>query len=184
LAEKNKMELPINDAITSESSRESLKWFAALLLAVMLVGVTALAYWLPVKRYIVTCTKSQTISCELQRETSSEYQTWRGELGKNPIATVKIQTVRRGAARVFLYIDSETDNLFAAEFEGGGDVTQARSAAAKLNQFFSSEVTTPVRIVASPLRYLTRMLWGGVGFLSILVLVIYRELFNWKPSSR
>ena len=180
------MQMPTAAPINTSSSRsKTLKWGVAALLAVMLVGVSAIAYWLPVKRYIVTCTKLQIISCALQRETPSEHRTWQVDLGNNAIATVKIQPARRGSARVFLYLNSNFETFFAAEFEGGAAVAQAQAAAAELNHFFSSALPAPVRIVASPPAYLTWMLWGGIGFLCMLVLVIYREMFNWKhrPSS-
>ncbi len=165
---------------SSASRSELLKWVAAALLAAMLVGVTAIAYWLPVKRYVVTCRHSQTISCRLQRDTSSEHQSWNIELGSNPMATVKIQTVRRGSARVFLYLTSNSANYFAAEFEGGSARANAETAAAALNGYFSSAHSTSVRVVASPPEYLTWLLWGGIGFLVALVLVIYREMFTRK----
>lgn len=157
---------------------------AAALLAVTLAGVAAMAYWLPVKRYTVICTKLQTISCQLQRETPSDYPTWKVELGNSAIATVKIQPVRRGAARVFLYLSSASETFFAAEFEGGAAVLQAKTAAAELNQFFSSEFPASVRVIAHPPAYLTWMLWGAISFLGMFVLVIYRELFgqNRRPN--
>lgn len=167
----------------SPSRSGFLKCGVAVLLAVMLAGVSAIAYWLPVKRYVVACSKLQIISCELQRDTFSERRTWQVALGNHAIATVKIQPVRRGSSRVFLYLNSDSENFFAAEFEGGAAVAQAQAAAAELNHFFSSASATSVRIVASPPAYLTWMLWGGIGFLCMLILAIYRELFKVEASA-
>lgn len=165
---------------TSTFRSKLLKWGVAVLLAAMLVAVSAIAYWLPVKRYVVTCTKSQVIFCEFQRETSSEKRIWQVELDKSVIAAVRIQPVRRGSARVFLYLGSNSENIFAAEFEGDEAVAKAKAAAEELNHVFISEASVSARIVASTPAYLTWMLWGGIGFLAMFVLVIYRELFNWK----
>lgn len=159
---------------------ETLKWLAAVMLAAMLVGVTAVAYWLPVKRYVVTCTHSRTISCELQRDTASEHKRWNIELGDNPVAIVKIQPVRRGSARIFLYLTSNSGTYFAAEFEGGSARANANTAAELLNNTFSSTHPASLRVVASPPQYLTWLLWGGVSFLGALVLVIYKEMFSRK----
>ena len=162
------------------SLSEPLKWVATTMLAAMLVGVTAVAYFLPVKRYVVTCMHSRTISCELQRDTSSETKSWNVKLGSNPAAIVKIQPVRRGTARVFLYLTSNSGTYFAAEFEGGSARANANAAAALLSKNFSSTHSASVRVVASPPQYLTWLLWGGVSFLGALVLVIYREMFRRK----
>lgn len=157
---------------------EFLKWVVAALLAAMLVDVVVVAYRIPVKRYIVTCEKSQMISCELQRETSADHQTWQGTLGPHAVARVKIQPVRRGAARVLLDLDSGSQAFFAAEFEGGAAGAHAEAAASELNHVFSSAVPASVRVVARPPTYLAWMMWGGIGFLGMIVLVIYRELFR------
>jgi hypothetical protein len=164
----------------SASRNERLKWIAATLLALMLIGVTAIAYWLPVKRYVVTCRHSQNMSCELQRDTSSEHKSWVIDLGNTAIATVKIQPVRRGSPRVFLYLGSNSADYFAAEFEGGSARANAQTAAAALNDYFSSPNSASVSVVASPPKYLTWLLWGAVTFLFLLVLVIYRQMFTRK----
>lgn len=157
---------------------EFLKWLVAALLAVTLVGVIAIAYWLPVNRYVVTCKQSQTNFCQLQRDTSSEKKSWNIDLGSHPLATVKVQPVHRGSARIFLYLNSNSANDFAAEFEGGSARTDADKAAATLNNYFSSAKSAPVRVVASPPEYLSWLIWGGISFLVALVLVIYREMFT------
>ena len=128
--------------MTNSSSRtEILKWIVAALLAAMLVGAAALAYWLPVNGYTVTCEKTEIVSCELQRETSSVSQTSQVSLGA---------------------------------------VAHAEAAAAQLNRVFSSATPASATIVVRPPAYFTWMIWGGLGFLALLVLAIYRELF--KPE--
>ena len=165
---------------TSQPRNKYLKWGIAASLVTMLVGTSAIAYWMPVKRYVVTCTRSQTVSCELQRETSSRQKSWHVDLGSKPAASVEIQPVRRGAARVFLYLRSNSASFFAAEFEGASARADAKRAAATLNSYFASSQSAPVRIIASPPTYLTWMLWGGMGFLGVLVLVICRAMFGQK----
>ena len=157
---------------------ELLKWVVAALLAATLVGVAAMAYWLPVQGYSVTCKKSELISCELERETSSGFQTWQVALGAKAIATVKVKPRRRGSSRVLLYLNSSSQAVFAAEFEGGAAVAQAEAAAAELNRVFSSATPASGRVVARPPSYFTWLVWGGISFLVLFVLVIYRELFS------
>ncbi|MFS8136995.1 MAG: hypothetical protein ACMG50_02595 [Thermomonas sp.] len=165
------------------SRSEILKWLVAFLLATMLVGVTAIAYLLPVKRYIIACTDSHVMSCHLQRDTASKHQSWNIELFKNSLATVKIQPARRGSARVFLYLTSDSATYFAAEIEGGSARANAKLAAAVLNNYFSSASaanSAPVRVAVSPPEYLAWLLWGGIGLLGMLVWVICREIFTRK----
>ena len=100
---------------TNLSRTELLKWVVVALLAAVLVGGAAMAYWLPVSSYIVTCKKLETTSCELQREATSEHRTWQVELATKAIATVRIQPVRRGSPRVLLYLVSNSEEFFAAE---------------------------------------------------------------------
>ena len=132
---------------------ELLKWVVAALLAALLVGAAAMAYWLPVQGYSITCAKAVLISCELQRDTLSNQRTWQVALGSEAIATVKVQPRRRGAARVFLYLNSSSQAVFAAEFEDGAAVAQAEAAAAELNRAFSSAVPASVRVVSHPPAY-------------------------------
>ncbi len=167
--------------IVSSLRTELLKWVVAVLLAAMLLGAAAMAYWLPVKGYSVTCEKSAQISCEVQRETSNDHQTWQVALGTKAVATIKIQPRRRGSARVFLYLSSNSQTVFAAEFEDGAAAAQAEAAAAELNRVFSSVAPASVRVVARPPAYFTWLTWVGIGFLGILVLAIYRRLFRSAP---
>lgn len=171
--------MPTNDFMNPPASRIAIvKWVVAALLAVMLVGVVAAAYWMPVKGYAVTCKKLPTISCIFQRETANDHTTWQVALGNNALATVNVQPVRRGSARVFLYVSANSEAYFAAEFEGAAAKAQASAAAAELNHFFAAPLAGTVRVVARPPAYLTAMLWGSIGFLCLFVLVIYRAMFR------
>ena len=158
-----------------------LKWVVVLLLAAMVLGAAAMAYWLPVQGYSATCKKSEIITCELERETSNDHRTWQVVLGSNAIATVKIQPRRRESARVLLYLSSSSQTTFAAEFEGTSALAEAEVAAAQLNRVFSSAIPASVRVVAHPPVYFRWLIWGGIGLLVVFVLVIYRELF--KPGA-
>lgn len=159
-----------------------LKWVVAVLLALMLVGISAVAYWLPVKSYAVTCTKSDLIICVIERETFNSHQSWQTALGTKAIATVTTQPRRRGSSRVLLYLNSSSQNVFAAEFEGGEALTQAEAAATTLNRAFSSLSPASAHIVARPPAYFNWLLWGGIIFLGLFVLIIYRELFFSKSD--
>lgn len=161
---------------------EILKWVVTTLLAGMLLGAVAMVYRLPVQGYSVTCEKSEQISCQLERDTSEGLQTLQVALGTQAIATVEVKPRRRGPSRVFLYLNSSSQAVFAAEFEGGAAVDQANAAAAELNRLFFAASSGSARVVARPPSYLAWLAWGGVGLLGMFVLVIYRELFS--PTSR
>ncbi len=171
--------------IFSSQLTEFLKWVVVVLLAAMLVGVTGMAYWVPVQGYIVTCEQSGLISCEIERRLYTNKQSWQVALGTKANATVKIQPMRRGLSRVFLYLSSSSQSVFAAEFEGGGGVAQANAAAAKLNRIFSSDVPMSASVEARPPAYFKWLIWGGISFFGILVLTIYRELLHprFRPNN-
>ncbi|MEO8654347.1 MAG: hypothetical protein ABI409_09500, partial [Ramlibacter sp.] len=167
-----------NPMPASSLRTELLKWVVATLLAAMLVGAAAMVYWLPVHGYSVACEKSEQISCKLERETSDGLLTSQVALGTTAIATVEVKARRRGPSRVFLYLNSNSQSVFAAEFEDGAAVAQAEAAAAELNRVFSSATPAAARVEARPPSYLKWLTWGGIGFLGMFVLVIYRELFS------
>ena len=178
------MQKPVKNPTPTHSPRTTfLKWGLALLLAAILVGAVAMAYWLPVQGYVVACEKSEQISCRLQRETFSDQTTWQLAFGKAAIAIVKVQPRRRGADRVFLYLSSGPQNVFAAEFEGDTALAQAEAAAAALNHVFSSSTPASARVEARPPAYLAWLTWGGIGLLGLFVLIIYRALCRPEPRS-
>ena len=160
-----------------------IKWVVAVLLALMLVGIVVVAYCLPVKNYAVTCTKSEIIICVIERETFSRRESWQVALGAKAIATVKIQPRRRGSSRVLLYLNSSSKNVFAAEFEGSDAFVQAEAAAKTLNRAFSSLSPVSAHVVASPPVYFNWLIWGGIIFFGLFVLIIYREIFFSKSRT-
>lgn len=157
------------------------RWITALI-CMLLLGGAAMVYWIPVHRYGVTCTRAQQIYCALERETFSGVKTWQSPLGTEVVATVRIQPRRRGSERVLLYLNSGSQAVFAAEFEGGAAIADAEAAAKQLNQVFSSAGPASVNIEARPPPYLLWGIWGGLAFLGLLVLVTYREMN--KPERR
>ena len=155
-----------------------LKWIVAALLAAMLVGATAMVYWLPVYGYDVACEKSEQIYCTLERETFNGRELRKLALGTEFVAAVNVQPRRRGASRVFLYLNSSLPAVFAAEFEGGSAVAEAETAVATLNRAFNSTNPTSAHVEVRTPSYLRWLAWGGICLLAMLVLAIYRELFR------
>lgn len=169
--------------MSSSLRMQFLKWSVVSLLAAMVVGGAALIYFGPVQSYNINCDKAQQITCVLQRHSSQEPQSWRVALGTSATATVQVKTYRRGQPRVFLYLTSGAQSVFAAEFEDGDALTHAHATAAKLNQVFTSATPASYHIEVRPPSYMRLLIWGGFGFFVLLVLVIYRELFKPKPPS-
>jgi hypothetical protein len=168
--------------LASSLPKEPLKWAVAILLGVMLLGGMGVVYWVPVHGYSVSCEKARQISCAIEQETSSGLHRWDVQLGTKVLAAFRVEPRRRGSPRVLLYLDSSTQTIFAAEFEGGAAVANAQAAAVQLNQVFLSSNPASVRVEARPPSYLRWLAWGGLGFFSLLVFIIYRELF--KPERR
>jgi len=157
-----------------------LKWVVTVLLGLMLSGGVAMVYWSPVHAYRVACKKAQEISCVFERERASGLNSWQMPLGAQAAAVVRVEPRRRGPDRVFLFLQSGSHAVFAAEFEGSAAVAEAEAARAKLNRVFSSEGPAFARIEARQASYLLWLTWGFLGFLGLLVLAIFRELY--KPE--
>ena len=150
----------------------------AVLLAVMLLGGSAMLFLSPARGYVVACRKAQQIQCALERETSDGTRTWQLALGADATALVRVEWRRRGGSRVFLYLSSGSQETFAAELEGGTAIADAQAAAAKLNRVFTSVGVASTRVEARPPAYLRWLAWGTLGIMALLVLAIYRELFR------
>lgn len=105
-----------------------------------------------------------------------------GAVGSRCRGYGEVKTYRRSSPRVFLYLNSGDQSVFAAEFEGGDAEPEAHAAVARLNQVFSSITAASARIEVRPRSFMRPLIWGGFGFFMLLVLVIYRELF--KPGTR
>lgn len=158
------------------------KWLVFAMCVAMLLGAAAVAYRLPVEGYSVACEKSALISCELVQDTFGGLKTSQFSLGTKAIATVKVVPRRRGAARVFLYLNSGSQAVFAAEFETGAAEAQAEAAATELNRVFFSATQAHAHVVTRPPSYLPWLMWGAVGFFGLLALVVYQALF--MPKER
>ncbi len=155
-----------------------LKWGVAALLAAMLVGAAAMFSWPPVYGYGVACEKSEQITCTLERETSNGREIRKVALGTEVVAKVNVEPRQRGASRVFLYLNSGSPAVFAAEFEGGSAVAEADAAAVVLNRAFASATPASARVEARAPSYLRWLAWGGICLLAMFVLVIFRALFR------
>ncbi len=167
--------------MSSSLHLQLLKWSVVSLLAAMVVGGVALIHFGPVHGYAINCDKALQITCILQRDTSQGPQSWRVPLGTSATAAVQVKTYRRSRPRVFLYLTSGDQSVFAAEFEDGDAVAHAHVTAAQLNQVFSSSTPASCHIEVRPPSYMRPLIWGGFGFFVLLVLFIYRELF--KPET-
>lgn len=159
------------------------KWLVVAVFAAMLLAAATVAYRLPVEGYSVACEKVTLISCELVRDTFSGLKTSQVALGPKAIATVKVVPVRRGSARVFLYLNSGSQAVFAAEFEAGAAVAQAEAAATELNRVFSSTTHAHAHVVTRPPPYFSWLMWGAVGFFGLLALAVYQALFTPKERA-
>lgn len=168
--------------MSSSLRLQLLKWSVAILLAAMVLGGAALIQFGGVRGYLISCSKTQKILCVLQQDTSSGLQSWQVPLGASATATVNVKTYRRSRPRVFLYLDTSAQSVFAAEFEGGDEVARAQAAAARLNQVFSSASPASVHLEVRPASYMRPLIWGGFGFFVLMALVVCRELF--KPECR
>ena len=163
-----------------------LKWSVAGLLVLMVAGGAALIYFGPTRGYVIDCDKAQVITCVLQRDTSQGIKSWQVSLEADATATVHVKTSRRSASRVFLYLSSGAQSVFAAEFEDSDAVAQAHMAADRLNQVFSSPTLASLRLEVGPPSHMWILLWGGFGFFVLLVLVVFRALFQseQRPNGR
>lgn len=144
----------------------------------MVAGGAALIHLGPIRGYVIACDKTQVITCVLQRDTAQGAKSWQVSLGADAAATVHVKPSRRGPSRVFLYLNSGAQSVFAAEFEDSDAVAQAQRAADRLNQVFSSPTPVSLRLELGPPPHMGALLWGGFGFFMLLVLVILRKLFQ------
>ena len=184
---RNAADSPEDGILKSPLMRlQILQWSVAGLLVLMVVGGAALIHWGPVRGYVIACDKTQAITCELQRDTAQGVKSWQVSLGADAAATVHVKHSRRGPSRIFLYLKSGAQSVFAAEFEGSDAVAQAQSAADRLNQVFASPTPVSLRLELGPPPHMWALLWGGFGFLVLLVLVTLRKLFQVeaRPNER
>lgn len=158
-----------------------LKWTVAILLVVMAIGGAALLHVGPVRGYFVLCSKSITITCDLQRETSTGVQASRLHLDPGATASVKVATYRRTGPRTFLYLGAGSDAWFVAEFEGSDAEARAQESAARLNLLFANSGPGEVRVESRPPEFMRWLMWGGFGVFLVLAVIVLRALF--KPPA-
>jgi hypothetical protein len=154
----------------------NMRHVALVLLVPLLAGAAALAFWGPVRGYDVRCTKDTRIACTIERHTSSGPSVQSFVLDAPATADVRLMPVRRGSARILLYLVSAPHDVFAAEFEGKDAYAQAQAAAAQLNTLFAAAQPGAVRIEVRPPAYMQWMLWGAVAFLALLVAAAARAV--------
>lgn len=145
-----------------------MKLLVKILLGLMVLGAAGMVHWGPVRGYAVACEKRAAIACVLERDTSEGTQRRHLALASDARAVVRVQPVRRGPARVLLYLASASGEVFAAEFEGNDATAAAADAATRLNQAFAAAGPAAARIEARPPAYLRWLLWSGVAFLGLL----------------
>ncbi|MFZ5531572.1 MAG: hypothetical protein ACOY4U_11065 [Pseudomonadota bacterium] len=153
-----------------------MKLLVKILLGLMVPGAAAMVHWGPVRGYVVACEKRAAITCVLERDTATGMQRRHVALGTDARAVVRVQPVRRGPARVLLYLASASGEVFAAEFEGSDATAAAADAVAQLNRAFAATGPATARIEARPPAHLRWLLWGGVAFLGLLAWASWREL--------
>ena len=103
-----------------------LTWSIASLLLAVVPGAAALIQFGVVREYEVRCEKFQQTSCLLQQDPSGGPESWQVPLGASTTAEVQVKTYRRSGPRVLLHLKPAAQSVFAAEFEGGDEVANAK----------------------------------------------------------
>lgn len=148
----------------------------------MLVFAAVLVWRMPVGGYEIACEKSTQVKCALVRDTASGPTTYQVALAHDARAVVRIQPVRRGQPRILLYLHSAEQSIFAAEFESEDRVSDAHTAAARLNALITEPRPGSVLVQTRPAEYLV---WGaraGMVLLALLVVVCWHALLA-RPAS-
>ena len=145
-------------------------------LLLFVAGATTMLLRGVVVEYAVTCTRVASARCTLARSgrlRSSARETI-VPLVAIDSATVRHLSPRRGATRVFLYLDGRPAARFAAEFEGGDADDDASRAAHRLNAFFRQRDMQGVRVDAHAPRFIGILSWVALAVMALLVLVAVR----------
>lgn len=152
------------------------------MLLALLLGIGALVlYRMPVRRYAVTCERTTRLACVLEQVRSSDTRRTSVTLGTNASAVVRIVPGRRGTVRVFLYLETPSNAVFAAEFEGGDAGENATAAATRLNQVLRSAAPAVAHVEAVPPPLYRRMAWSTLGVMGLLTLAAHRETRRRAP---
>ncbi len=154
-----------------------------LVLAILLGLGAVMLYRAPVQRYVVACERTTQVACILEQTRSVGTQRLRVPLGANASAVVRVVPQRRGTARVFLYLESMPDAIFAAEFEGKDAATAAEAAAAQLNRVLKASTPAVARVDAVPPQLFRWFAWAALGVMGLLVLAGYRDVRSRAPAA-
>lgn len=151
--------------------------FCAALLAVLCVLAAAVAYWMPVNRYLVECEKRAAIACVLERESVQGVQRWAFDLPSPAKATVRehVPTRGKGHRRTYLYLEGPATSVFAAQFETVSAQADAQAAADQLNRVFASAGPARTSIVVKPPAFYAYIIWGGIAFMALMAFALWLE---------
>jgi len=148
------------------------------ILAVLMAAGAALLHWGPVTHYAVECQRTSVVSCTIERSKSAgATERWNLTLGPDANATVRVIPRRRSDPSVYLYLRSNGEDIFAAQFEGSNAASEAEAAASRLNQVFGSTFPATARIEARPPAYFRWVSWGGLGVMALLSITLCRKVY-------
>ncbi len=149
------------------------KFFLVGALLLFVAGATTMLLRGVVVEYAVTCTRVAPARCTLAR--SGRLRSTAREtivpLAAIDSATVRHLSPRRGAPRVFLYLDGRPAARFAAEFEGGDAADDAYAAARRLNAFLRQRDVQDVRVDAHAPRLIGILSWIALAVTALLAIV-------------
>lgn len=146
-----------------------------IVLFVVLAGLCILGavmlYRAPVGNYAVACERTTVLSCVLERTDASGTRRTVVPLRDGAAAVVRILPRPRGTSRVMLELQTPSQSVFAAEFEGAGADSAADAAAAQLNTVLRAR-TMPgrARITVSPPPLYRIAAWCGLGVMGLIIL--------------
>jgi hypothetical protein len=144
----------------------------------LMAAGAALLHWGPVTHYAVECQRSSGTACVIERsKATGTAERWNVDLGPDANATVRVIPRRRSGPSVYLYLHSNGNEIFAAQFEGSDAARDAEAAASRLNQVFSSNLSATARIEARPPAYFRWLSWGGLGVMALLIAALCRAVY-------
>lgn len=140
-----------------------------LLLALLAAAAALMLRRVPASGYAVTCAHARQAACVVRQDRASGSRASVVTLGEHASAAVRVETSRRGQARVLLYLVEPERAHFAAEFEGSDAGDDAFAAAAALNAGFAHASRATVRVrTAAPALY-ARLSWAALAVMALLV---------------
>lgn len=145
-------------------------------LALLCVLGAAMLYRAPVRGYAVACERTTDLACVLEQRGASGTRRTLVPLPSGAAAVVRILPRRRGASRVMLQLQTPSQSVFAAAFEGADADSAADATAARLNTVLRAR-TAParVRITVAPPPADRIAAWSGLGVMGLIILTGMRE---------